>query len=126
MRHIILATLVLATLSGCGGDDEANSAGTTTTVEDATTTAPAGSDLPTEQCDQAFADAASQDDMSDTVEDLYPAARACESIADWVAASENHPSALDGADPEAFAINVCAFGEDAVAGSALCEELGSA
>lgn len=115
-------------LASCGDDDD-----TTTTAEpvEDTSTVPDGDQpaegeaaLPTPGCDDAFDQAASVDKMQDTVEDLYPAARACESLEDWIAASERHPDAIEDADPEVFARNVCMYGED-VTDSLLCQELGS-
>lgn len=37
-------------------------------------------------CEQAFADAAAVDEMHDSVEDMFPAVRACGSLEDWEAA----------------------------------------
>lgn len=70
-----------------------------------------------------MAAAASVDEMQDTVDDLYPVAQACESLADWTAASQAHPDALDDIEPEIVATNICLYG-DGVAGSRLCQELG--
>lgn len=109
-------------LTGCGGDSATTETSTTTTAPEEESSTTAGDGLPTDACDAAFEQAAQPGEMEDTVENLYPAARACESIADWTAASEQHPDALDGADPEGFAINVCAYGED-VADSPLCQEV---
>ncbi len=128
-----LATLLLIPglfLAACGDDD--TSIAFEDTTEDATEATtdttpseePASTDaaLPSADCDAAFADAASKGDMEDTAEDLWPAARVCESLADWTAASEAHPDALNGADPEEFARNTCQFGDD-MGGSALCAEV---
>ena len=112
---------LLVVLAGCSSDDDGDETDTVpveTTAEDATL------DLPTAACDEAFAEAAQVGDVEDTVEDLYPATQACESLADWTAGSETHPDALDGADPEEFAVNVCQFGGAEVAASALCGGLG--
>lgn len=57
--------------------------------------------------------------MQDTVEDLYPAIRACGSVQEWNDASEAHPDALDGADSETFLRNVCQAAE--VADEELCQ-----
>ena len=61
-------------------------------------------------CEKAFSDAANISDFSDTVEDLDPAVRACSTVAEWTAASNEHPGALDGASPLTFLQNRCRFG----------------
>jgi hypothetical protein len=75
-------------------------------------------------CDRAFAAAASVDEMHDTVEDLYPAVRACTSVGDWVAASAANPGAISaGVDPRVFLGNVCGSRGTGLRGTALCREL---
>lgn len=74
------------------------------------TTACGGGSPELTDCEQAFADAAAVSDFQDTVEDLDPAVRSCESLEEWVAASEAYPAALDGVDPETFLRNRCQFG----------------
>lgn len=76
--------------------------------------------LPTGACDAAFAEAAAVDQMQDTVADLYPAAHACTSVEDWVAASEGNPGAID-VDPEVFLGNMCLSPE--IADADLCAEV---
>jgi|CXWL01.1.fsa_nt_gi hypothetical protein len=72
-------------------------------------------------CNAAFEDAAAVDDMSDTVDDLYTAALACSGLADWIAAAQANPGAID-ADPASFAINMCTYGPADVAASTVCVE----
>lgn len=72
-------------------------------------------------CDEAFAQAAEASDFEDSVSDLYPAVRACDSVEEWVEASEAHPDALDGADPRTFLRNICQG--DAVADAELCAQV---
>ena len=87
-------------------------------VEEATA---AAAELPSDECNAAFAEAAAVDEMQDTVEDLVPAIEACTSIEDWAAASDLNPAALEGTDPETFLTNMCASFD--VEG--LCAQLGS-
>ena len=75
-------------------------------------------------CDDAMAAAAAVDENSDTVADLYPAVRACQTLAEWTAASDAHPTALDGANAKLFAQNACANGEG-LADEPLCVEVGA-
>lgn len=73
-------------------------------------------------CLDAFEDAAEVPDTQDTLADLWPAVDACETLEDFTAASEEHPDALDGADPETYVRNQCEY-EPEVADSALCQSL---
>jgi hypothetical protein len=59
--------------------------------------------------------------MQDRVEDLYPAARVCFSLADWEAGAHMHPNAIS-ADPVEFAYNMCSAAPPDVASTALCRE----
>ena len=61
-------------------------------------------------CEKAWRDAASIDDMSDTVEDLDPAVFACRSLDEWNAVEANYPAALDGVDSVLFLSNRCYYG----------------
>ncbi|MXX67251.1 MAG: hypothetical protein F4Z40_09795 [Chloroflexi bacterium] len=74
------------------------------------------------QCMIAFQTAASVSDLRDQHSDLWPAFQACMNLDEWVAASEAHPDALDGADPIRYAFNQCAS-ESAVGGSNVCKAI---
>lgn len=91
--------------SQAGGGDAA----TSTPAAAPASEAPGPSISVSPGCDRAFAQAASIDDMHDTVEDLDPALRACSSEEEWVAAARAHPGAID-VDPVVFLRNRCDFG----------------
>lgn len=74
----------------------------------------------TSACDQAFAAAAQVDEMQDTIDDMLPAVRACDSVEEWKAASAAYPDALDGADAETVLANMCAS-RDEINDAPLCE-----
>jgi hypothetical protein len=76
-----------------------------------------GDNEPGSACDRAMADAARVDELQDTVTDVDAAIAACPTLADFVAASEKYPAALDGADPVTYIANRCAD----VATGALCD-----
>lgn len=73
-------------------------------------------------CDAAFASAAAVSDIEDAQEDLWPAFSDCADLAEFTAASELHPDALDGTDPETYATNQCLY-EPTVAGTPVCEDV---
>ena len=75
-------------------------------------------------CSDAMAAAAAINNVSDTVADLEPAIRACDTLAEWIAASDANPAALDGASPKLFLQNACASLE-ALANEPLCTEVGA-
>lgn len=131
MKRSLGVLIMLVFLAACGGgDDPSMGAGETTTAA-----APAGDGLPADdaaggampnECARDFAAAAEVDEMEDTGSDLYPAAKSCSSLEEWIAASEAHPDALDGADPETFARNTCLYGPEEdpeLEDAALCQEL---
>jgi hypothetical protein len=108
MRQLVTITALAIMLGGCASEGDA-----------ASDSAEAAS-----ACEQAFAVAAEVDDMQDTVADIYPALSACETLDEFEAADETHPSALDGADPETYARNACASASDAAVKQApLCAEV---
>jgi hypothetical protein len=104
------AALLALTLASCSSDNTGGDTSSGTATESA--------------CEGAFAAAAAIGDMEDTVEDLDPAVRACETIDEWTAASEAHPGALDGADPVVYLTNRCLYGNDSVKQTLLCQSLG--
>ena len=123
MPRTLTVALAVLLLVGCGSSIETTASTTTpspsatpptsqplqppaTEPAPTTTTTP----LPTAPCDQAFATAAAVDELQDTVSDLYPAALVCVSVADWVAAAEANPGAID-ADPVEFLTNVCRYAD---------------
>ena len=62
------------------------------------------------------------DDLRDTGEDLDPAVIACQSIDEWVTASERNPGAIaEFVDPRDFLGNRCAFGDDLASTSSCIE-----
>jgi hypothetical protein len=71
-------------------------------------------------CEQAFYEASQISDFQDTVEDLYPAARACGTVDEWVQANTKYPGAIDGSvSPVLFLQNVCRYGPST---AAICPE----
>lgn len=74
------------------------------------------------RCEQAFAEAAEVGEMEDVLADLYPAARNCLSVDEWVDASEKYPDALDGADPVIFLRNLCTD-PDLIGANDLCSQV---
>ena len=94
-RLIVLALLGPLAIVGCGSDEELT------------------------DCEAAMKEAHDVDEMQDTVTDVDPAIAACPTLADFVAASERFPNALDGADPAIYVANRCA---DVATGS-LCGEV---
>lgn len=107
MRRVLLVLLVLST-AGCGsgdGDDAAD-----------------GEQVPTEACLDVFETVVAVQDADALAEELDPAFGACESLADWAAAAERNPAALDGADAEAFARDRCGDAP-ALADTPVCEDL---
>lgn len=124
MPKTLTVALAVLLLAGCGSSIETTASTTTpspsatpptsqafqppvTESAPTTTTTP----LPTAPCDQAFAAAAAVDVVQDVPSDLYPAAMVCASVADWTAASEANPDALDGVDPVEFLTNVCRYAD---------------
>lgn len=77
-----------------------------------------------QECGDAVAEAAGVGDVQDSVEDLDPAIVACADMDEFTAAVEDHPDALDDADPETFVSNRCQHSEDPeVADSAICADV---
>lgn len=70
-----------------------------------------------------MAEAASYDDMSDTIDQLFPAIRECPTLAEFSDAALLHPAALDGADAATVAANICGYGPNGVATTPLCRSL---
>lgn len=128
---VIVALFALAVATSSADEEP-------TTAEAPTTSAPAAarSATPTasptaspeaaysEECRSAFAEAAAVDPMRDTHEDMDPAFIACASLAEFAAASADHPDALDGVDPSLYAETRCEFSENAaVRASNICREV---
>jgi hypothetical protein len=73
---------------------------------------------PADECGAAFAAAAGVDEMADTVADLYPAVRACTTIAAWSAAFDaNGGAGFTGSATEVLR-NACTAPE--IANEPLC------
>lgn len=98
-----------AALAGCGGGDDVDPS-----------TEPAG-EPKVSACEEAFAKAAEVDAMADVHEDLWPAFEACGDLAEFAAASELHPDAID-AEPETYATNQC-LSEESLAESPVCVDI---
>jgi hypothetical protein len=98
-----IGVLVLAYLAGQGGETAEVQA--------------------SQACLDAMRQAASVNDMQDTVSDLYPALEACESLEAFAFASSEHPAALDGVDAETFARNACRSAPQAARDAPLCTSL---
>lgn len=113
---VVVATLVLA---GCGSQDQADHPTETSVPREKRVEA-----VYSEECGGLLADAAAVDASEETVEDTDPAIVACGSVDEFTAAAEDHPGALDGADPVTWLENRCqhAQGPD-VADSDICQEL---
>ena len=117
-RLACLLSVVAVLGTSCGGD----TASETTAAATPTTQAAASA---SSACDSASETAASVGDMQDTVDDLYPAIQACDTVEEWAAASKKHLAALDGADPEVFLTNVCLYSAPpAIAQTRLCQSVG--
>ena len=86
MRPIIITTVLVAgAVVACGGEELT-------------------------ACESAMSAAADVSDLEDTVEDLDPAVRACATFAEFEAAADRFPDALDGAPADLFVANRCADG----------------
>ncbi|CAN5880508.1 hypothetical protein BH23ACT12_BH23ACT12_22110 [soil metagenome] len=72
------------------------------------------------RCAAAFEAAASVSAYQDTHEDLFPAYSACSSVDEWKAASEQHPGAIDGAEPVAYVQTVCANNQAVLGDTPIC------
>lgn len=122
MKYGMLAAAMTLMISGCSApasDNEPIAAEPPAQESEAQTPGAEAS-----ACDTAFAEAASVSDMEDQLSDLWPAFTACGTLEEFIAASENHPDALDGADPEIYATNQCLY-EPVVEDSPICAEIGS-
>ena len=73
-------------------------------------------------CEAAVQDAANVSATEDTVSDLDRAIEQCADLAQFEAAAEQFPDALDGVDARRFIANRCAA-EPAIADSAICVEV---
>lgn len=74
-------------------------------------------------CDSAVREAADISPMADTVSDLDNAIRECSTLAEFEAAANQFPDALDGVGARGFIANRCAA-EPGIESSALCQEIG--
>lgn len=125
MKHLV-AALVIVTLVACGGSDDPGASETEAFSFQATERAEVAADAVTysEECGNAVRQAAEVGDMQDTVEDLDPAIISCESVAEFQAAADDHPTALEGTDAATWASNRCQSAEDqAVKDSDICAEV---
>lgn len=115
----MVAVAALVLLAGCGGatEEPALEAQTSAVQDDSGQASPPAQQAPsaapeetqgTSACQMAFADAAAVDPLQDSHADLWPAFDACADLAEFSAASQMHPDALDGVDPETYATEQCA------------------
>ncbi len=75
-------------------------------------------------CEAAMQQAAEVSDMEDVGTDTDPAMIASASVADFAAASDKFPAALDGVDVELYLGNRCLYSDAAaVTASPICTEL---
>lgn len=117
LTAVVVAALLLA---GCGAQDGADPAREETPVPREQRAEGAYS----QECGQLLADAAAVAETEDTVEDTDAAIVACGSVAEFSAAAEDHPDALDGVDPVTWLTNRCQHAEGPdVADSDICQEL---
>ena len=113
---LLLLSITACTPGGASQSENASVAGSSDTSAGASTVSVSAA------CSDAMAAAAAIEDVS--VADLEPAIRACETLAEWIAASDANPGALHGASPKLFVQNACASLE-ALANEPLCEEVGA-
>jgi hypothetical protein len=115
---MLVGVLLLAACSS-----PASTSSTPSTTPSTSTSNASPSTTVTAACNSAFAAAAAVDVMTDTVSDLYPAVRACASVAEWVAAANGNPGAISAdVDPREFLGNVCASGTAGMSAEALCKQ----
>jgi hypothetical protein len=121
---MLVGVLLLAACSSPASTASTPSASSTpsSTTASTSTSDASPSTTVTAACNSASA-AAAVDVMTDTVSDLYPAVRACASVAEWVAAANGNPGAISaGVDPREFLGNVCASGTAGMSAEALCKQ----
>ena len=77
---------------------------------------------PGSPCEAAVREAAEISSSEDTASDLDEAIETCVTLAEFEAAADQFPDALDGVSAREFISNRCAFGP-AISASAICTEL---
>ena len=77
-------------------------------------------------CEEAFAVAASVDEMRDTPRDLFPAFSACKTIEEFKAARAKFPKAMGIDDAVVYGLNSCAGWPKELAGTPICVALNRA
>ena len=98
------AVLVVLVLTACGATES-------------TTFSEIGDEITA--CEQAFADAAAEDEMHDSVEDMFPAVKACASLEDWEAAWDQFGDELGfSGSAQSVLSNMCL--SDEIASTDLC------
>lgn len=119
MSTAVVAALLLA---GCASQDQADPATEETPVPREQRVEAVYS----EECGTLLADAAALSEGEETVEDTDAAILACGSVAEFSAAAEDNPGALDGADPMTWLEDRCQHAEGPdVEASDICQELAS-
>jgi hypothetical protein len=107
MRRIASAVLAALMLGGCG-------------VTESTTFSSIGETM--SACERAFADAASVDELHDSVEDMFPAVRACGSLNEWEATWADYGDDLGfSGTARSVLSNMCLA--DEIRDTALCMEI---
>lgn len=94
--RLVLVLVLLATATGCGLGGSA--------------------------CESAVRESSEISAMEDTVSDLDRAIEECATLAEFEAAAEQFPDALDGVDASGFIANRCSA-EPALEQTALCQEV---
>lgn len=108
LRWVVVAMLALVA-AGCSGSTSQPVVPTPTPLISA-------------DCDRGFSYAAlvAKDKMADSVSDLDQAVRSCRTVAEWTAASLEHPGAIPlGVDPVVFLTNRCSSAD--MAATELCK-----
>lgn len=113
MCFVVMGLLFCLIVAGCGSSGENNS-GRADEAGETTNTLSA--------CERAMKAAADVSDLQDTVEDIDPVIRACDSMEEFAAASAKFPKALDGASEEIFVTNRCTY-NTALQSTEICKSL---
>lgn len=111
LAWVLGAVALLLVQGACNSDDR---------TTDSTTTAATEIKQVSEECAEAFKDAANVNEVQDTHQDLFPAYSACSSIEEWRAADALYPDAFDGVDPVQAAITVCAYNQREIGSTRIC------
>lgn len=129
---LFLAVAMLLAVSACSGRSPQSlipedSMGVVTATVDPGATAVPTRPIPrfvSEACNRAFEEAAAKKDLWHTVEALFPALDACDSLTEWVGATyQNRGAIVNDVDPVLFAKVACKSYEGAST-APVCKDLG--